>query len=331
MKKLIVIDGNSLAFGKNPKEGEFSDKITKSSIDDRDIFIVRKFIKKMLKLKFGIFNGYELIVVFDEKDKDTFRHQMCDKYKRKPLSEKRREQKSYIYRQIEEIKKVLDILKIPNYSSSKWEADDIIGMLSHHYEKLNYLITIVSGDKDMLQLISNRTRIAYTGAGFFFKIYDKNNIKELENGLIPHQIIDTKILYGDKSDNIRGIGIKRHGEYKIDYWEEEEVVSYVKKYSSVKNMLKNIDQIPEPYKSSLIFGVKKIEHNRKLVTIIKEWKIDVDPSHFHKKSFCHKSLVHVLKDLNLEKLLHQKNIKAGIEKTLMMENCTAENQINANS
>ena len=45
MKKLIVIDGNSLAFGKNPKEGEFSDKITKSSIDERDIFIVRKFIK----------------------------------------------------------------------------------------------------------------------------------------------------------------------------------------------------------------------------------------------------------------------------------------------
>ena len=119
MKKLIVIDGNSLAFGKNPKDGEFSDEVSKSSIDDRDIFIVRKFIKKMLKLRFGIFSGYELIVVFDEKDKDTFRHQMCDKYKRKTLSDKRREQKSYIYEQIDEIKKILKILKIPHYSNNK--------------------------------------------------------------------------------------------------------------------------------------------------------------------------------------------------------------------
>ncbi len=314
MKKLVIIDGNSLAFGKRPKDGEVSDKISKSPIDKRDIFIVRKFIKKLLKLRFHIFSGYELIVIFDERDKDTFRHQMCDKYKRKNLSEKRREQKLYIYEQIDEIKKVLDILKIPHYSSIKWEADDIIGMLSHHYEKLNYLITIVSGDKDMLQLISNRTRIAYTGQGFFFKIYDKKTIGNLEKGLIPHQIIDTKILYGDKSDNIKGIGIKRSGEHKIDYWTEEEVISYVKKYSSLKNMLKNIDEIPEPYRSSLIYGAKKIELNRELVTIVRKWDIDVEPSHFSKKEFCHNSLLHVMKDLNLEKMLLHKKIKMGIDK-----------------
>ena len=267
-------------------------------------------------MKFGVFSGYELIVIFDERDKNTFRHKLCDKYKRKSLSEKRIEQKKYIYSQIDEIKKILKILKIPFYSHNEWEADDIIGMLSYHYEKLNYLITVVSGDKDMFQLISNKTRIAYIGQGFFFTMYNKHNIRELEKGLIPNQIIDTKILYGDKSDNIRGIGIRRGSEHKIDYWTEEEVVSYVKKYSSVKNMLKNIEDIPEPYRSSLTFGIKKIEHNRNLVTIVREWKIDVEPSYFNKKGFCHKSLLHVIKDLNLEKILHHKNIKSGINKVL---------------
>lgn len=319
MKKLIIIDGNSLAFGKNPKEGEFPDNMSKSSIDERDIFIVRKFMKKMLKLKFGIFSGYELIVIFDEKDKDTFRHQICNRYKRKSISEKRSEQKRYIYSQIDEIKKVLDILKIPHYSNKKWEADDIIGMLCHHYEKLHYLITVVSGDKDMLQLISNKTRIAYTGDGNFFKIYDKKNINELTNGLFPSQIIDKKILFGDRSDNIKGLGIKRSKENKVDYWTEEEVVSYVKKYKSIDNMLKNIEEIPEPYRNSLILGLKKIELNRNLVTIIREWSIEVEPSHFEKKKFCHDSLLHVLKDLNLEKIQHHKNIKSGIEKTILSE------------
>jgi len=119
MKKLIIIDGNSLAFGKNPKEGEVSEKLSKSSTDQRDIFIVRKFIKKLLKLKFGVFSGYELIVIFDEKDKNTFRHKLCDKYKRRTLSEKRIEQKKYIYSQIDEIKKVLEVLKIPFYSHNE--------------------------------------------------------------------------------------------------------------------------------------------------------------------------------------------------------------------
>ena len=318
----MIIDGNSLAFGRNPKDGDFPDNVSKSSIDKRDIFIVRKFIKKMLKLKFGIFSGYELIVIFDQRDKNTFRHKMCDKYKRKSLSEKRAEQKNYVYSQIDEIKKVLDTLSIPHYSHNEWEADDIIGMLTHHYEKRNYLITIISGDKDMFQLISNKTRIAYIGEGFFFELYDKRKMMESDKGLFPHQIIDTKILFGDKSDNIKGIGIRRNNEYKIDYWTEEEVVSYVKKYSSVNNMLKNIGDIPEPYRSSLNFGLKKIELNKNLVTIIRKWSIDVEPSHFRQNKFSHKSLLNVLEDLNLQKMLEQKKIQSNIQKLTTGETWT---------
>jgi|GEM_PF-3293808 len=54
MKKIIIIDGNSFAFGREPKADE-SEKISKSAIDQRDIYITRKFMKKILKLMFGIF------------------------------------------------------------------------------------------------------------------------------------------------------------------------------------------------------------------------------------------------------------------------------------
>ena len=284
MKKIIIIDGNSLAFGRLPKKSE-SDKVTKSAVDQRDIYITRKFMKKILKLMFGIFWGYELVVTFDERNKFTFRHEMSDKYKRKKLSEKRREQKEYIYNQIEEIKLVLDSLGIPHYSHEKWEADDIIGMLSKHLEQKDYLITIISGDKDILQLISKKTRVAYIGQTSFFEIYDRHSLANLTDGLWPDQIIDIKILCGDKSDNIKGLGIRRGSgkNFTLDYWTEAEANKYIKKYHSVEGMLKNINEIPEPYKGSLSHGKEKIEFNRKLVTIVKDWKLDISPKHFNTK------------------------------------------------
>ncbi len=311
MKKIVIIDGNSLAFGRKPKEGKISDKISKSSIDNRDIYIVRKFMKKLLRFKYMIFPNYELIVIFDEPNKVTFRHEMSSRYKNKKISKIREDQKRYVYEQITEIKKVLDKINVPYYSHINWEADDIIGMLVEKLEKIDYLTTIISGDKDILQLISSKTRVAFSTIGSKFEIADRNNLWNITDGVWPDQVIEIKMLSGDKSDNIKGLGILR-GKL-IDYWTPAEAIGHIKKYGSIESMIKKIDEIKEPYKKSLIKGEEKLIFNRKLVTIVREWKIDIDFEHFINKNIKKENIDYVLNDLKLNELLKNKRFKKAIK------------------
>ncbi len=304
MKKIIIIDGNSLAYSRIPDVNKGDKKALFAASDNRDIFIVRKFIKRLLRLKYVIYGGYQLIVVFDEQDKVTFRHKLDKKYKAKSLSEKRKAQKDYVYKQINEIKDVLKRMNIPTYSSINWEADDIIGMLVKKFEERNMLSTIVTGDKDILQLISNKTRIHFTNNNNESTLVTRNNIWEVSGGVWPDQVIDIKMIAGDSSDNIKGIGIIKEG--KIDYWTNDEATEHIKRWNSIDNMLTNIDKIKEPYKESLIRGKDKLEFNKKLVTIVKDWSIDKDIKYFLNKNVNNEETIKIMEDLNLENLLKNK-------------------------
>ncbi len=310
MKKIIIIDGNSLAYSRIPDPDKFKDKLLFSSKDSRDIFIARKFIKKLLRYKYIMFSDYHFIVVFDEQNKVTFRHELDSKYKSKTLSTKRQEQKDYVYEQIEEIKLILKKLNIPFYSTPDWEADDVIGMLINKLEKENKLTTIISGDKDILQLISDKTRVQFTTPDHQTILTSRGNVWDISGGVWPDQVIDIKILSGDSSDNIKGLGLLKDG--KVDYWTKDEANFYIKKWGSIENMIKNIDRIPNPYKKSLLKGKDRIEHNRKLVTIVRDWSIDVDFKHFMQPKVNVNKINDVLEDLNLQELLKNKRFKNGV-------------------
>ncbi len=312
MKKIIIIDGNSLAYSRVPDREKFKDKFLYSSIDQRDIFITRKFLKKFLRYKYILFSGYHFIVIFDEQNKVTFRHELDPKYKGKSLSQKRQDQKDYVYEQIEDIKGVLKKLNVPVYSSPDWEADDIIGMLIEQFERKGLLTTIISGDKDILQLISDKTRVQFTTPDNQTILTSRNNVWDLSGGVWPDQVIDIKILSGDSSDNIKVLGIIKDG--KVDYWTKDEETWHIKKWGSIDNMIKNIDKIKDPYKKSLIKGQDRIEHNRKLVTIVRDWSIDVNYDFFTKKKLNTSNVENVLEDLNLQELLKNKRFKKGVEK-----------------
>lgn len=304
MKKIIIIDGNSLAYSRIPDREKFNDKLLYSKNEGKDIFIARKFIKKLLRYKYLLFNDYHFIVVFDEQNKITFRHELDPKYKSKTLSKKRQDQKDYVYQQIDEIKEYLKQMEIPYYSTPDWEADDVIGMLINKLEKKGMLTTIVSGDKDILQLISSKTRVQYTTPDNQNIMTNRNNVWDISGGVWPDQVIDIKILAGDSSDNIKGLGIIRNG--KIDYWTKEEAGEHIKKWGSIENMINNINKIKEPYKKSLIKGEDKITHNKKLVTIVRDWSIDIDLEHFLQDKVDIKNVDNVISELNLEELKKNK-------------------------
>ncbi len=312
MKKIIIIDGNSLAYSRIPEADKFKDKFLFSSVDNRDIFISRKFMKKFFRYKYILFRGYHFIVVFDEQNKVTFRHELDAKYKAKSLSEKRQQQKDYVYNQIDDIKKVLKKLNVPVYSTPKWEADDVIGMLIKKFEERNYLSTIVSGDKDILQLISEKTRVQFTTPDHKTLLTSRKNVWEVSGGVWPDQVVDIKILSGDSSDNIKGLGVIKDG--RVDYWTKEEATRHIKKWGSIDNMFKNIEKIGNPFRNSLIKGKERIEHNRKLVTIVRDWDLDdVNIDYFMKSKINKSNIKNVIEDLNLEELLNNKRFKNGLE------------------
>ncbi len=307
MKKIIIIDGNSLAYSRVPDIKKVAKNEMYAATDNRDIYIVRKFIKKLLRLKYTMYNGYHFIVVFDEQNKHTFRHDLDKRYKSKTLTPKRQEQKDYVYAQIKEIRKALDIMNIPHYSSPKWEADDLIGMLTKKFEGMGILTTVVSGDKDILQLISGRTRVRFTSTSNNDVVADRKNLWDVSGGVWPDQLIEIKMLAGDTSDNIKGIGLIRNG--KVEYWTKDEATEHIIKWGSVKNMIANSSKLKSPYDVSIEKGKDKLNLNRKLVTIVRKWSIEEDVSFFLDKRVNVEGIKSVITDLNLEIMNKNKRFK----------------------
>ena len=130
----------------------------------------------------------------------TFRHERFAEYKatRTRMPDDLRDQ-------FPKVREVVKALRIPVYELAGYEADDVIGTLTVQAERSGLDTTIVTGDLDMLQLVTARTRLMTTRSGVQNTIiYDPARIEE-RYGLEPSQMIDFKALKGDSTDNIPGV------------------------------------------------------------------------------------------------------------------------------
>ncbi len=147
-----------------------------------------------------------LAVVFDTKE-PTFRDKLFDKYKAKrpPMPEDLSVQLPYVRRMCE-------AMRLPILEFDGFEADDVIGTLSRQAEKKNLAVSIVTSDKDMMQLVGGNVRVLRPGAGpdKTDLIVDEAKVEEIM-GVPPRQVADVMALMGDSIDNIpgaKGIGEK---------------------------------------------------------------------------------------------------------------------------
>jgi DNA polymerase-1 len=193
-KKITLIDGNSLMFRSyyaTAYRGELMK--TKDGIYTNALYGFCNMLN-------SLFGETEYAFVAFDAGKQTFRHQQYDGYKgtRKPLPDELRMQIPYI-------KKYLDILRIPRFESLEYEADDIIAsMASAMYDQAEE-IRIITGDKDLLQLVNEKIKVCLTRKGIGeLEEYNSQNFQE-KTQLYPAQIIDFKGLVGDVSDNLPGI------------------------------------------------------------------------------------------------------------------------------
>lgn len=142
-----------------------------------------------------------LAVAFDV-HQPTFRHEIYSGYKgtRKPMPDE-------LMEQVPVIQKVLKSMEVPVILQGGYEADDILGTLAKRAERDGMAVTVVSGDRDLLQLASDTIKISIPKTkkgGSEVEEYYAQDVKE-RYGVTPSQIIDLKGLMGDASDNIPGV------------------------------------------------------------------------------------------------------------------------------
>lgn len=202
-----------------------------------------------------------LIVAFDE-SAPTFRHKMYKDYKgnRKGMDPELKEQ-------VPMMEELLSAMNIPIVKKAGIEGDDILGTLSKRAEEKGYDVTIVSGDRDTLQLATKKIKISIpktkkTGT-IVENYYEDDVIKKM--GVTPTEFIDVKALMGDSSDNIKGVP-------KIG---EKTAFALIEKYHSIEKAYKDWENVtPKRASTNLHEYYDDAVLSKKLVTIDRDCDID---------------------------------------------------------
>ena len=219
MSKLLLIDGHSIA---NRAFYGLPDLTNSAGEHTGAIF---GFLNMMLKF-IDDEQPDNLAVAFDV-HAPTFRHKMYEAYKgtRKPMVPELKEQ-------IPRIQEMLKAMGVPVITLEGWEADDILGTMARMGEEKGFDVTIVSGDRDLLQLATDKVKISIPKTkkgGTEIENYFAADVKAAY-GVTPKQFIDVKALQGDSSDNIpgvEGVGPKTAEKWIAEYGSIEECHAHV--------------------------------------------------------------------------------------------------------
>ncbi len=246
MEKLILIDGNSIlhrAFHALPPFKTSKGEITNA---------VYGFSSMLL----GIMNNEKpdyIAVAFDMRG-PTFRHKEYKEYKAT-----RTKAPDELYSQIPRIKEVVMTFQIPIFEIEGFEADDLLGTLAKQAEEEENLETyILTGDRDALQLVSEKTKVIAPIKGInTTKVFDPQAVLE-KYGVTPEQVPDLKGLQGDNSDNIKGVaGVG-----------PKTAKTLLQKYKTVEGIYEHIDELKGKVKENLVNDKESAFLSKKLATIV---------------------------------------------------------------
>ena len=245
MQKLILIDGNAMlhrAYHALPP------LTNKAGLPTNAVY---GFFTMLFKVITDLKPEY-LIVCFDRKA-PTFRKQMYVGYqaKRPTMSDD-------LVPQIDIVHKSLDKARISHYGIDGYEADDLIGTISKQAVEKGLEVIILSGDRDLLQLVNSHVLMLSPVVGITnMALFDEAKVKE-KYKLNPSQFIDYKALVGDNSDNypgVLGIGPKT-------------AADLLNKYQTLENLYSHISELPIGLAEKLANDAEQAALAKKLATII---------------------------------------------------------------
>ena len=257
--KLLLIDGSSVAFRAFFALYHQIDRFkSPTGLHTNAIYGFNLMLDHMMKR----IEPTHILVAFDA-GKTTFRTEMFADYKagRAKTPDEFREQFPFI-------RQMLDAMGIKHYELSQYEADDIIGTLDKMAERTDipFDVTIVSGDKDLIQLTDENTVVEISKKGVAeFEEFTPAYLME-KMGITPTQFIDLKALMGDKSDNIPGVT-------KIG---EKTGLKLLTEFGSLEGIYEHIDSMKaSKMKENLIADKEKAFLSRTLATIDTQAPIEI--------------------------------------------------------
>jgi DNA polymerase I len=191
----------------------------------------------------------------------TFRHEAFADYKatRQKMPDDLRDQ-------FPRVRELVEAFRIPIHELQGFEADDVIGTLSRQAEERGLQTTIVSGDLDMLQLVTDRTHVMTTRGGVQMTVtYDPATV-HARYGLAPAQMIDFKALKGDTTDNIPGVpGVG-----------DKTASRLLQEHGTLEGLFERLDEVrPESLRARLVEHREQVLASRALVTIHRDLPIEL--------------------------------------------------------
>ncbi len=231
-------------------------------------------------------NPEYLAVAFDKGP--TFRDELYPEYKatREKMPEDLRAQ-------IDRIRQVVDAFGIPIFEADNYEADDVLGTVARTAAAEGAEVTILTGDRDLLQLADEGVTIQLSGRRL--SEAEKYGPKEVESkmGIRPDQIVDYKALVGDKSDNIpgvRGVGKKT-------------AVALLQQYGTLDEIYAHIDEVAGRFQTKLREGKDDALLSRKLAAISTEVPVEFDLESCRTRQYDHDKVFELFRELEFRSLL----------------------------
>lgn len=229
-----------------------------------------------------------IAVVFDSREKN-FRQDLYPEYKAN-----RKATPPELIEQFPRVHEVVEALNLPVLTVPGVEADDVIGTLSIHAEKAGMDVALVSGDKDLLQLVSDRVRMFDPG-----KEESKawSGVKEVEArfGVIPRHVPEALALIGDSADNIpgvRGIG-------------EKTAAKILSHYKTLENVYADLDQFKGKQRENLEADKEQAFFARTLVTLKTDVDLDSNLENYKRRDWDQEAVATCFQNLSFHSLLEE--------------------------
>lgn len=290
MKELVLIDGNYWLFSSYYATATMGNlMVNKDGIPTNAVFGFATRLESVIKK-----NPTAILVAFDAKGK-TFRSEMLEDYKGT-----RKETPDELKCQFAISREYLDAHNIPHYELEGYEGDDIIGTLATLAQKNGYKVSIMTGDKDMMQLVTDD-----------IYVYKRNTKTKSDDvitpetffekyGLKPEQIKDLLGLMGDSSDNIPGI--KGVG--------EKTAIKLLQEYHSIENIKEHMHEIKGKMGEKIRENIEMGIQSKKIATILTDVPLNIDIETLEYKGFDYNKLKEFYLKYDMNSLLKRMTLES---------------------
>ena len=293
-KKLLLLDAYALIFRafyamiRNPR-------VTSTGIDTSAVFGFVNTLQDLLKRE----QPSHIAVCFDPPGGKTFRHENYEPYKAN-----REKTPEGILTAVPYIKRILQAYSIPIFEVEGYEADDVIGTLSHQAEQQGFFTYMVTGDKDFGQLVTPNIKVLDPLKKEILGVEEVNAKYGIQT---PTQLIDILGLMGDTADNIPGCpGVGPKNAEKL-----------IQQFGSIENLLAHTDELKGAQQKKVIENADQIRMSKWLATIITDVPITLDADKLSRKPVDMAALREVFNELEFrtltQRLIDGGEANAGLE------------------